>query len=114
MVDRIDAEHLIGLPGAAHHDAVVGGVTPALSLTNHLKSSNDSEIVPRKEIPVREKCWVALTALGLVVTAAAADPPAGAVIEYQGLCNASAAVALDGDRFVVADDEDKPKTFLRV
>ena len=63
---------------------------------------------------MREKCWVALMALGLVVTAAAADPPAGAVIEYQGLCNASAAVALDGGRFLVADDEDKPKTFLRV
>ena len=63
---------------------------------------------------MREKCWVALMSFMLVVTAAAADPPAGATVEYQGLCNASAAVALDGGRFLVADDEDKPTTFLRV
>ncbi len=37
-----------------------------------------------------------------------------AVIEYRAMCNASAAVAIDGGRFVVADDEDKPTTFLRV
>ena len=63
---------------------------------------------------MREKCWVALIPLVLMVTAAAADPPASALVAYQGLCNASAAVAIDGGRFLVADDEDKPKTFLRV
>ena len=63
---------------------------------------------------MREKCWVALIPLVLMVTAAAADPPASALVTYQGLCNASAAVAIDGGRFLVADDEDKPKTFLRV
>ena len=36
------------------------------------------------------------------------------MVTYQGMCNASAAVALDGDRFLVADDEDKPMTFLRL
>jgi Protein of unknown function (DUF3616) len=63
---------------------------------------------------MRNKCSEVLMALGLVVTAVAAGPPAGAVISYKGLCNASAAVAIDGDRFLVADDEDKPTTFLRV
>ena len=63
---------------------------------------------------MRDKCSEVLMALGLVVTAVAAGPPAGAVISYKGLCNASAAVAIDGDRFLVADDEDKPTTFLRL
>lgn len=63
---------------------------------------------------MREKCWVALIPFGLLVSATFASPPAGVVIEYPGLCNASAAVALDGGRFLVADDEDKPTTLLRV
>src|SRR5262245_59441003 len=55
----------------------------------------------------------AVTALGLVLTAAAPGPPTGTVVEYTGPPNASAAVAIGGGRFLVADDEDKPATFLR-
>ncbi len=50
-----------------------------------------------------------LVFLGWVFTASAADSPSGSLVEYQGLCNASAAVALGGGHFIVADDEDKPK-----
>ena len=62
---------------------------------------------------MREKCWVPLMPL-VVIVAAAAEKPTGVLVTYQGLCNASAAVAIDGSRFLVADDEDKPTTFLRV
>jgi hypothetical protein len=41
-------------------------------------------------------------------------PAAGGVVEYQSICNASAAVGLTGGRFLVAADEDNPTTFLRV
>lgn len=63
---------------------------------------------------MRLNSGIPLIYLAWVLTASAADPPSGALVEYQGLCNASAAVALGGGHFIVADDEDSPKTFLRV
>lgn len=68
---------------------------------------------------MRETSGIRRISLILIVSAAAvaaagADAPSDSLVEYQGLCNASASVALDGGRFIVADDEDKPKTFLRV
>ena len=62
---------------------------------------------------MRDKCCALLMPLVLIV-AAAAEKPTEVLVTYQGLCNASAAVAIDGSRFLVADDEDKPRTFLRV
>ena len=48
-----------------------------------------------------------LSALALTLFAVAAPgAPASAVMTYRGLCDASAAVALDADHFVVAGDED--------
>src|SRR4051794_19208621 len=50
-------------------------------------------------------------AMGTFATRAPGDE---GVVEYRGICNASAAVSLEGGRFLVADDEDNPTTFLRV
>jgi hypothetical protein len=63
---------------------------------------------------MRGKTWSMIVALVSLPFSAAPAPPTGAVVEYRGLCNASAAVAIGEGRFLVADDEDKPTTFLRV
>ena len=48
--------------------------------------------------------WAATLAGGLLAIANEAVPPV-AVREYRGLCDASAAIAIDDQRFLVADDE---------
>src|SRR3954453_21598541 len=54
--------------------------------------------------------------LALLVMGSQANRVTGddGVVEYRGICNASAAVSLKGGLFLVADDEDNPTTFLRV
>lgn len=54
------------------------------------------------------------TLLALLPAPATFGAPPPVVVEYPGCCNASAAVSLGDGRFVVADDEDNPTTFLRV
>jgi hypothetical protein len=56
----------------------------------------------RKVMPLRQVCS-SLLALGLTLFAGAAP---SAVMTYRGPCDASAAVALDTEHFVVAGDED--------
>jgi hypothetical protein len=59
--------------------------------------------------------WVVLVVLsggGAVLGSAAVVPPG--VTEYTKMCNASAAVAVGDGLFVVADDEDKDPTPLRL
>ena len=43
--------------------------------------------------------------LTTILLSASASPFAGTAFNYQGICDASAAVALDAKHFVVADDE---------
>ncbi len=62
---------------------------------------------------MRTRLRAALLSFGAVLMLAAADTPPPTV-EYRGLCNASASVAIDGGLFLVADDEDAPTTSLRV
>lgn len=55
------------------------------------------------------------SALALALFAAAAPgAPASAVVTYRGPCDASAAVALDRDHFVVAGDEDNTLRIYRL
>jgi hypothetical protein len=56
---------------------------------------------------------VAVICCGVVASSLVREPPIGEPEVYRGGCDASAAVALDNDRFVVADDEDKANS-LRV
>ena len=56
--------------------------------------------------------WVVLVGGGAVLGSAAGAPPA--VTEYTKMCNASASVAVGDGLFVVADDEDKGPTPLRL
>jgi hypothetical protein len=58
--------------------------------------------------------WSMIAGSGLIAVSAAIAAPPGPEVEYRGLCNASAAVAIGDGRFLVADDEDRPTTFLRV
>lgn len=57
--------------------------------------------------------WMVLIAAGGAVLGSAAAAQTG-VTEYTKMCNASAAVAVGGGLFVVADDEDKAPTPLRL
>jgi len=53
-------------------------------------------------------------ALGVFVAVCATPACARRVVEYRGICDASAAVALSGDRFVVADDEQDWLSIYRI
>ena len=56
--------------------------------------------------PAALSCLAVFTAAVFACAAARAEPAAAAVVTYRGLCDASAAVALGADHFIVAGDED--------
>ncbi len=57
---------------------------------------------------------LATAAIVLVALLASAAVPQSVVVEYQGMCDASAAVSVGRDLFLVANDEDTDRTALRL
>jgi hypothetical protein len=55
--------------------------------------------------PISQLVWLPALAL-LAACVGYAEPPPAASIVFVGMCDASAAAAVDADRFIVADDED--------
>src|SRR5215204_1179820 len=51
-------------------------------------------------------CFLCIPLVALVAACGDSTPPAPASIVFTGMCDASAAAAVDAQRFIVADDDD--------